>query len=419
MTTPALSIKFKALFFILLLAGNNAARIDQSAQASLSVRQTAASLDNAVHWAANPAEEQWKEENKACSSRSWWNSTCVGEGCEFRRLPLDRSYSQSCRLSDDRMLQEPKRFFLLQTEILGAKAEKFATKCPGVSWWNARGSMRCSRRAMHMMRSMEFIAKANTKSLLDDLTDEERSHQRVVHEQALGDIAHVLGPDDGPLIVELQRRMMANPERVRGDPENSLLELVSIVRNLLQGSDEEKEEARAAIRAMNEISDSREATESENAESQKLAESLEANIDDARQVMDQTNRLESVLTTTDTDESGSSLIQLHLEAAMESGDIEPSAIITSVIFVLLVYLLWHSVVHVISAVLSLLFLFIFVALVGCGLASALPSETGVHCAQLSSIGDVFNCEMQCTRRVLRVPFNYAQQGLNTLAHIFD
>jgi len=317
------------------------------------------------------------------------------------------------------MLQEPKRFFLLQTEILGSKADKFAIECPGVSWWNARGSMRCSRRAMHMMRSMEFIAKAQTNSLLEDLTEEERSHQGAVHEQALQNIAHVLGPDDGPLILELQRRMMANPERVRGDPENSLLELVAIVRNLLQGSDEEKEQARAAIRAMNTVSDSREATESEKAQSQDMAESLEANIDEARQLMDRTNRLEAVLNTTDTEEAGSSLIQLHLEAAMESGEIEPSAVITSVIFVLLVYLLWHSVVHVITAVLSLLFLFIFVALVGCGLASALPDTTGVHCAQLTNIGEIFSCEMQCTRRVLRVPFSYAQDGVNRLAHLFD
>lgn len=412
MTSPALSVKLKALFFIVLLAGNNAARIE----GDVSVRHAASTLQHAVHWAANPAEEQWKAQNEACSYS--WGSGCVGEGCEYRRLPLDRTYSQSCRLSDDRMLQEPKHFFLLQTELLGAKAGKFSEQCPGVSWWNARGSMRCSRRAMHMMRAMEFIGKAQTNSLLESLTEEERTRQGEIHEQALQNIASVLGPQDGRLILELQQRMMANPERIRGDPENSLMELIAIVRNLLQGTDEEKEQARAAIRAMDAVSDVGEATADEEAEAQGMAQSLEANIDEARRVMDKTNRFEAALNTTDTDE-GESLVQLHLEAAMESGEIEPSAVITAIIFVLLVYLLWASVVHVIWAVLSLLFMFIFIALIGCGLASALPGETGVQCGQMTGFDEVFTCEIQCARRVLRVPFRYARDGLNRLSTLFD
>lgn len=269
-----------------------------------------------------------------------------------------------------------------------------------------------------MMRAMEFIAKAQTNSLLESLTEEERTRQSEIHEQALQDIADVLGPEDGRLILELQRRMMANPERIRGDPENSLLELMAIVRNLLQGTDAEKEQARAAIQAMDAVSDVAPATADEEAQAQDMAQNLEANIDEARQLMDRTNRLEAVLNTTDTDEAGS-LVQLHLEAAMESGDIEPSAVITAIVFVLLVYLLWASVVHVIWAVLSLLFLFVFVALIGCGLASALPSETGVHCGQLTGIDEVFNCEISCARRVLRVPFSYASDGLTRLSHLFD
>jgi len=270
---------------------------------------------------------------------------------------------------------------------------------------------------MHMMRSMEFIAKAQTNSLLESLSEEERTHQGEVHQQALQDIAGVLG-EDGPLVLELQRRMAANPARIRADPENSLMELVALVRNLLQGTEAEKEQARAAIRAMDGVSDVGEVTADEEAQSQELAQSLEANIDEARQLMDRTNRFEAVLNTTDTDEHGS-LLQLHLEAAMEAGDIEPHAVITAVIFVLLVYLLWHTVVHVIAAVLGLLFLFIFVALIGCGLATALPSETGVHCGQLTGIEQVFNCEIECARRVLRVPFGYAQSGLQQLSHLFD
>lgn len=414
MTT--LSVKLRALCFIVLLAGNSAARVGEGSQAAISVQDAAASLDQAANWATNPAEEQWKVENEACLYS--WGSGCGGDGCEYRRLPLDRSYSQSCRLSDDHMLQDPKHFFLLQTEILGAKAGKFAHQCPGVSWWNARGSMRCARRSMHMMRAMEFIAKSQTNSLLESLSEEERTHQGEVHEQALQDIANVLGPVDGPIILDLQRRMMANPARIRSDPENSLLELMALVRNLLQGTDAEKEEARAAIQAMNGVSDADTFTADEETQAQDMAQNLEANMDEARQLMDRTNRIESVLNTTDSDEGGS-LLQLHLEAAMESGEIEPRAVITAVMFVLVVYLLWHSVVHVISAVLGLLFLFIFVALVGCGLASALPSETGVHCGQLSGIQEIFSCEIQCARQVLRVPFSYTQDGLNRLGHLFD
>lgn len=269
-----------------------------------------------------------------------------------------------------------------------------------------------------MMRAMEFIGKAQTNSLLESLTEEERTRQGEIHEQALQDIAGVLGPEDGPLILELQQRMMANPERIRSDPQNSLMELIALVRNLLQGTEEQKEQARVAIRAMTAVSDAREATADEEAQAQGMAESLEANIDEARRLMDRTNRFEAALNTTDTDEA-ESLVQLHLEAAMESGDIEPSAIITAIVFLLLVYLLWSSVVHVIWAVLSLLFMFIFVALVGCGLASAFPGETGIQCGHLTGVDEVFTCEFQCARRVLRTPFRYARDGLTRLSHLFD
>lgn len=268
-----------------------------------------------------------------------------------------------------------------------------------------------------MMRAMEFIAKAQNTSVVGSLTEQEQAHRGEMHDQALHDIAGVLG-EDGPIVLELQRKMRANPQRIRGDPEASLIELVGIVTNLMRGSEQQREDARATIHAMSEegAGDAGEPSAEETARAEEMARGLDANMVEARQLLDEHNDVEAVLDMTNEDGGGA---LLQLEAAMESGDIEPSAIITAIIFVMIVFLVWHSVVHVIMAVLGLLFMLIFVALVGCGLASALPSQTGVTCAQSSGIEEILTCQVSCARRVLRVPFTWARQGVDTLGHLFD
>lgn len=266
-----------------------------------------------------------------------------------------------------------------------------------------------------MMRAMEFIAKAQNTSVVDSLTQEEQAHQSEMHDQALNDIAGVLG-EDGPVILELQRKMRANPSRIRGDPEAALIELLGLVTMLMRGSEQQREAARASIHAMSEEDgDAGEPSPEERERASEVASGVDATMVEARTLLDQHNDVEAVLQEGDVDGGGA---LLQLEAAMESGDIEPSAVITAVVFVLIVFLVWNTVVHVIMAVLGLLFLLIFLALVGCGLASALPGQTGVSCGQLDAIDDILTCELQCTRRFLRVPFQYASQGVNSLATLF-
>lgn len=266
-----------------------------------------------------------------------------------------------------------------------------------------------------MMRAMEFIAKAQNTSVMDSLTEQEQEHRGEMHNQALNDIAGVLG-EDGPVVLELQRKMRANPARIRGDPEGALLELMGLVTMLMRGTEQQREEARASIHAMSdEGGDAGDFSMEETERASEMARGIDATMDEARTLLDQHNDVEAVL---EEEENGGGAL-LQLEAAMESGDIEPSAIIVAVVFVMLVYLVWNAVVGVIMAVLGLLFMFIFLALVGCGLASAFPSETGVGCAQMDGLDNVLTCELQCARRFVRVPFNYARQGITTLASLFD
>lgn len=412
MTSPTLSVQINALCFIFLLAGNDAARIREGSQTA----EVAARLSRQLTGqSTGPAETQWQNENAACSYR--WGTGCVGgTGCEYRRLPLDRTYSQSCRLSDDHMLLEPTRFINMHTDVLGAKSAKFADKCPGTSWYDARGTARCTRRAMHIMRSMEFISKAQTASVMGNLSEAELAHHNEVHQQALSKISGVLG-EDGALILELQQKMKANPALIRSDPQTALTELVSIVAMLVKGSDEEKEEARIAIRAMTASGpEDAEATAEDDAKTEELARKLEENAAEIRQMLDEKNDIEGVMNMTGGDGGGA---LLQLEAAMENGEVEPSAIILSIVFVLIVFLLWHTIVAVIMAVLSVLFMLVFISLVGCGLASAFPSQSGVQCARLSGVATIVRCETQCARRFLRVPFQYASTGLHQLAGLFS
>lgn len=274
-----------------------------------------------------------------------------------------------------------------------------------------------------MMRAMEFIAKARDETLLNDLSAEEQAQQSQLHGEALENIAGTLG-EDGPMIMELQRKMRARPAQVRGNPDRELLQLVRLVRQLLKGTEEEKEAARATIRAMPE--EDEQPTPEEEARSAELVQALQQHVTENSKLLDQANGIEQALNASAPD---TSLLQMQnlledldmneMELDDSDMDIEPTAIIVAVAFVLIVYLLWSNIVMVVSAVLSLLFLLIFVALIGCGVASAFPSESGVHCGRQGTVGAVLQCEMSCTRRVLQIPFQYARQGLDRLSELFS
>jgi hypothetical protein len=278
---------------------------------------------------------------------------------------------------------------------------------------------------MHMMRAIEFIAKARDVNLMNSLTEEEQQQQAELHEHALRDIAGTLG-DDGPLSLELQRKRRARPAQIRGHPDRELLQLVRLMRQLLRGTEEEQEAARAAIRDMPEEGEDDEVSPEAEARTNELINNLQAHMAETGDLLDRANGIEQRLNASAPEASFLEMQQMledldlnAVELDDSDLDIEPTALIVAIAFIVIVYLLWGSIVMVISAVLSLLFLLIFISLVGCGVASAFPSETGVHCARQGDVAAVLRCEMQCSRRVLSVPFQMAGQGLRQLSQIFS
>jgi len=411
----------------LLLVGSSAVRIHSQSKLADASR-------NPLHGTnTTDPEDMWQEENEACTW-SWSQGNCTGDGCEFRRLPLDWSRSQSCRLSDDHMLEtDARRYFLLQSRLLAAKSRKFANRCPGVRFWNIRSLKRCERRAMHLVRAMEFISKAQTGSLINDLSDEERSQQANLFNGSLRDLAAVLG-EDGELLLELMGLMERDSSSL-SNPERALNAIVAIVVLLVRGSEEEKEQARAAIHALRATIaiSGREVSEEVRAEAEARAQTmgrfLDSDVAQTRRLLDETNIFEGESVAPMSEEDvASALLEIGVSAsdgdweAMEDeeesdgsdwleelpGPLEgrESTLVVAALVLLLVILLWSHIAAALAFAFWALFLALFVALVGCGLASLFPRDTGVHCLSLGGLGSTMNCEARCVSRALRIPFSY-------------
>jgi len=414
--------QIKAICFILLLAGSSAVRIES--------QSNAAELSRILTNSSTP-EDTWHEENEACTW-AWTQRSCAGDGCEFRRLPLDFGRSQSCRLSDDHMLEtDARRYFLLQSQLLAAKSQKFADRCPSVRFWHVRSLKRCERRAMHMVRAMEFISKAQTSSMLNDLTEEERGQQASLFDDSLHNIASVLG-EDGELLLQLMATMEGDSSTL-SDPEQTLNSIVAVVVMLVRGSEEEKEQARTAIRDMRAAAtDGTEVSEQDRADAeaqaQNLGRFLDTDVSQTRRLLDETNDLESDSgTPMSEDDVAAALLELGIsehdeewefdedeEESDRSGSLENlpgplegrgSTLIVAAVVLLFVILLWGHIAAALAFGFWVLFLSLFVALVGCGLASLFPRDSGVHCLSLGGAGSMVNCEATCVRRALQLPFS--------------
>lgn len=287
---------------------------------------------------------------------------------------------------------------------------------------------------MHMVRALEFISKAQTGSLLNDLAEDERARQADLFHGSLRDISGVLG-EDGALLLELAGTLQGNSDAL-SNPERTLNAIVAVVALLVRGSEEEKEQARTAIRAMSasaidhtELSAQTRADLE--AQAQTLGRVLDLDIEQTRHLLDETNDLES--------ESGSPLSQSEVaDALLEIGASENdedwesmedeeneeesdgsdslemlpgplegrgSTLIVAAVVLLLVILLWSHIVAALAIGFWVLFLSLFVALVGCGVASLFPRDTGVHCLSLGGAGATVNCEATCVSRALRLPFS--------------
>lgn len=281
---------------------------------------------------------------------------------------------------------------------------------------------------MHMVRAMEFISKAQTSSLLDDLTEDERAQQAQLFDGSLRDIAAVLG-DDGDLLLELMGAMEGNSAAV-SDPENTLNAIVAVVVMLVRGSEEEKVQARAAIHDLQaSVTDRTEVSEQDRAEAaaqaQTLGRFLDTDIAETRRLLDETNDLERDTETPISEEEVAAAL-LEIGASENDEDWEAdedeeendgsladlpgplegrgSTLIVAAVVLLFVMLFWGHIVAALAFGFWVIFLSLFIALVGCGVASLFPRDSGVHCLSLGGGGATVNCEATCVRRALQLPF---------------
>lgn len=90
----------KAVILILLVVGQDCMRIQRTT--------SNAHLQRRLFATTEPAEEQLREANQQCSWKLL-KGGCTGPACSFRPLPLDASLSESCRLTNDYMLNSSDR----------------------------------------------------------------------------------------------------------------------------------------------------------------------------------------------------------------------------------------------------------------------------------------------------------------------
>lgn len=408
----------KAVCLILMLAGHDAARIKQNAVAAAAVRQ--------VGGPRTAAEDKWADLNDKCSW-SWMSMACEGEGCTHRPLPMDAMYSDSCRLSDKSMLDNNRKdMYLLQADLLSAKSSKFTKDCYATSWLNIKGTMRCKRRAQHMMRAMEFISKAQTSKFMKSLTTEEQFVGKSAMDVSLSNITAALG-EDGEAILELRNKMKANPTLVRKSPKVALFQVVELTWKLLRGDDQQRKKARQDINTMTEeYPDNTEApppTAEDEAEAEAMAKELEEDVEGARTVLDKAVTEFEQVGKKDAVTIGGSLMQqmqtvtqrMQSAQQVQSQDETMTTILKGFLFILIVLLVWQSIAGVVMAMLGIFLTLIFLSLLACGLGTVVNMNS---CGS-SDLGSLVSCEIQCAKEMIKIPIGWVKEIGQAFGELFN
>ena len=241
------AIKLKAVCIILLLVGHEAARVNTQMKVTKGMREARAQFEHASASPKSEAEKEFHTANKECNWQ-WTGLSCTGAGCKYRPLPLDVMYSQSCRMSDEAMLNDTKKFYGIQSGLLLAKATKFAEDCDSVNFFNLRASLRCKRRAQHMMRATTFMTKASILNKTKDFPQEELKSANEAMSQSLEIISGAIG-ESGPDVIELVSKVKKSAT-LREDWQGTMKNTTKILWDLLMGDEQAKRAARIRMERM-------------------------------------------------------------------------------------------------------------------------------------------------------------------------
>jgi len=404
------SLKLKAIFFLALLAGHEAARIRETARLS----GAALEARKAMERNAGPASKEWRTANHACHW-STLDGGCMGPesgvkynsstACAFRYLPLDYlppASSQGCRFTDAHMLNNGRsKYFQLQARLLNEKAKKFAANCDDASMLN----LKCVRRAKHMFRALTFMSKAQDSKFVKSLSEEQKASDKALFEDAL-DNMKVFAGEEAEYVMMLKDKMKA---RNKGSLEN-VQEIVTLLTKLLRPTDaSERDEARAAIKEMSQ--EPEEVTAEDEARQKEIEDNLEARDSEVQEL------LEKVIPKLDAEaedsaeaigKSGNSSALMQNDASLATVDPNPAVtVIKSVIFFVIVMLLIQAVVW------GVLFALVhIVSLASLVLAGCVGYDYGKRGDQQISLSGTATC----IANVFAWPI---KKGASTLKYIFD
>jgi len=403
-----MAVKTKAIFLICLLVGHEAARIREASRLELATRTAAKQMqaDN------GPAATEWQTANWACRW-STWNGGCIGpagkngaenstETCVFRYLPLDNLppwSSQGCRYSDAYMLEHDRNnYFQLQAKVLSEKAKKFSENCADASFAN----LKCIRRAKHMYRAMTFLSKAQDSKFVASMSQEQKTSEAAVFEEALGHMKVIVGPD-AEYVMMLKDKMKA-----RGGSVHGIHEVIQLLTNLLKGDAKQKESARAKIISMD--SEKKELTPEEEAKQQEFMKNLEEKKDEMSDLLDNDlNDLDN-----EAEESAgalgqnvSSLVEQDSEWGRQKRDHTAVVVVKGIAFLIVMWLVVAAIVSVVLSALSILVMWSVVILVGCAAYDAGESRGG----RISADGT-----LDCMVNIFKWPVN---KGVEALKYVWD
>lgn len=270
------------------------------------------------------------------------------------------------------------------------------------------------------MRSIEFMAKAQDKTLMQSLTKEERENEKQLINMALGNFTEVLGPD-GTAILDLKRKLAGDVAGARKDPHGTLMKAFRLVNQLLRGNETERLEARAAVSAMPEPSDLNPQDDNDNAKLDKLGDQLEEETDDVRYLMDRLNVL---------DQPG----KVHLEEEEEETNVLPlveslnahdllkekghallekgknTKVVKGIAYVVILVLVVLAILYTALETLAIIAAWAFLSLFGCGVYTVVKEPK-----------DILDKKkyLTCFAKVMWLPFHLAGKAATALCTLFD
>jgi hypothetical protein len=240
--TGSTTLKVKALLLILMLAGNEAARLIYG--------HLGESKQDLGDEPPHTAEVSMKAINEVhCKWSIVWGG-CKGDGCSFKPLPLDSNLSSSCRINNRYMLRTPEStstFVQLHGDLANNKATELKEKCKDTKGMKA--TAQCLRSVAILLDTNQFMIDAELSAERDHSSNLTRTAISEHVESIMATLAELLG-EDAALYTDLVKKYKANAIEVAKNPKDMMSDFVSAMSTIVAGNATEKAKIREFINSM-------------------------------------------------------------------------------------------------------------------------------------------------------------------------